>query len=95
MSLFGPKIVNCPKGIWTTLISNFGTGMPKFFNITFTTNGDAAIDGEFIEKRALWIFPQAEVRGRLTPKMEFHRFWINAIYSVRVCPTVDVVATVE
>ena len=95
MSLFGKKRIECPKGEWTTLISNFAAGMPADWTIKFTAPGGEAIEGSYIEKRYWWIFPQTPVTGKLTPKMRFHRYWINAIYSVRVCPDVDVVAEIS
>jgi hypothetical protein len=92
MSLLGKKKVSCPGGRWTTLISNFGTGMPKTFTVSFTSESDSYIGGEFVEKKYFWIFPKTPVKGQLVPLMEFHRDWINGIYSVKVKPENDVTA---
>ncbi len=93
MGLFGgPKRIECPKGQWTTLISNFGSGMPGDWTVTFTAKDGAKIGGSYREKRCWWIFPQTPVEGTLTPRMKFRRHWINAIYSLQVCPDSDVIA---
>lgn len=92
MALFRKRKVSCPAGKWTTLISNFGTGMAKTFSIAFYTESRGEISGEFIERKYTWIFPQKPVRGSLAPLMEFHRNWINGIYSVKVKPDIDLMA---
>ncbi|MEN8208841.1 MAG: hypothetical protein ABFR50_06285 [Candidatus Fermentibacteria bacterium] len=93
MILFGRKRkVSCPAGKWTTLISNFGTGMPKTFTIAFHTDSHREISGEFMEKKSIWIFPGKPVRGSIVPLMEFKRDWINGIYSVKVKPDIDLIA---
>jgi len=92
MALFGKRKVSCPAGRWTTLISNFGTGMPKTFTIAFHAESREDISGEYLEKKYMWIFPQRPVRGTLVPLMEFHRNWINGIYSVKVKPDIDLMA---
>ncbi len=84
--------VSCPASRWTTLISNFGTGMPKTFTVAFHTESSRDISGEFLEKKYTWIFPQKPVRGTLVPLMEFNREWINGIYSVKVRPDIDLIA---
>ncbi len=93
MALVGKKKVLCPAGKWTTLISNFGTGMPKTFAVSFTSD-HGYIGGEFVEHKYLWIFPKTPVKGQLQPLMEFHREWINGIYSVKVKPETDTVAEI-
>ncbi len=92
MALFGKREVACPAGKWTTMISNFGTGMPKTFTIAFHTESNGEISGEFLEKKYTWIFPRRPARGALVPLMEFHREWINGIYSVKVKPDMDLTA---
>jgi len=93
MGLFRGGRKKCPGGRWTTLISNFGTGMPKTFTIAFVSPGGQPVSGEFEEKKYTWIFPRRPVRGPLVPMMEFHREWINGIYRVRVRPDTDLLAT--
>ena len=92
MGLFKAKKVQCPADKWTTLISNFGTGMPKTFTIVFTSETGGDISGQFMEKKYTWIFPNEPVRGPLVPLMEFHREWINGIYAVKVKPDHDLTA---
>jgi len=92
MALFGKRKVTCPACRWTTLISNFGTGMPKTFTIAFISKYDGDISGEFIEKKYFWIFPGKPIRGKIVPLMEFHRDWINGIYTVKVKPDSDLIA---
>jgi hypothetical protein len=92
MALFGKRKVSCPACKWTTLISNFGTGMPKTFTIAFHSESGADISGEFLEKKYTWIFPNTPVRGSLVPLMEFNREWINGIYTVKVKPDIDLTA---
>ena len=92
MPLFAKKRVPCPAGRWTTLISNFGSGMPKTFTIAFHTESSGEVSGEFREKKYTWIFPKKPVRGHLVPLMKFNREWINGIYSVQVKPDVDMIA---
>lgn len=87
------KRIPCPAGKWTTLVSNFGSGMAKTFEIEL--HGEGVIDGEFEEKAAAWIFPRPARTGSLAPSMRFHRKWINAIYKLRIKPTTDVTATVR
>ena len=95
MGIFGIKKVSCPKNQWTTIISNFGTGMPAYWNITFKTSSGEKVDGTYIEKRYWWIFPQQPVTGKITEQMNFQRYWINAIYSLKVCPATDVIAVID
>ena len=95
MGIFGIKKVPCPKGVWTTLIRNFASGMPADWEITFKPKNGGRVSGHFIEKRAWWILPQDPVQGRLKRKMAFHRNWINAVYSLRVCPDQDLLAEID
>ena len=92
MGLFGDKSVRCPAGQWTTLVKNFGSGYPRTFIVRLA--GDGPIRGQWVEKRHWWIFPQKETVGELASELRFERYWINAIYSIRICPEHDVVATV-
>lgn len=92
MGLFKSKEIRCPAGKWTTLISNFGTGMPKTFTVAFSSRTGGDISGEFVEKKYTWIFPNSPVRGTLVPLMEFNREWINGIYIVKVKPDTDLLA---
>jgi len=92
MGVFRSKTVDCPAGKWTSLISNFGTGMPKTFTIAFTPENGEDVSGEFEEKKYFWIFPGKTLHGPLVPLMEFQRDWINGIYKVRVKPDSRVTA---
>ncbi|MBD3278583.1 MAG: hypothetical protein GF388_09800 [Candidatus Aegiribacteria sp.] len=92
MGLFGSGKKKCPAGKWTTLISNFGTGMPKTFTVAFSSEKDEDISGEYMEKKYTWIFPKKPVRGPIVPLMRFNREWINGIYKVQVKPDVDLTA---
>ena len=89
------KRIVCPKNQWTTLISNFGTGLPATWNIRFVAQGDGKLEGSYKEQRYWWIFPQQPVTGLLTEQMKFERYWINAIYSLKVLPAGDVVAEID
>jgi hypothetical protein len=95
MGLFGIKKINCPANQWTTLISNFAAGMPKTWEITFKTLDGSGVTGLYEEKRALWIFPQQPVRGELREQMQFERYWINAIYSLKIYPATHVIAEID
>jgi hypothetical protein len=95
MGLLGVKRIDCPQNQWTTIISNFGTGMPANWDITFKAKDGGKVDGTYIEKRYLWIFPQQPVTGKIVAQMKFERYWINAIYSLKVCPTTDLIAEID
>jgi hypothetical protein len=94
MGFFGSRKVNCPKDEWTTLISNFGTGIPAHWTITFRSKNGEVVDGLYREKRYAWIFPQDATEGQLLAQMTFQRYWINAIYSLKVRPSTDVIAEI-
>lgn len=89
----GARLVKCPKNEWTTIISSFASGMPKYWEVTFEADG--VVEGTYLEKRYIWIFPEKPTGGKLQPRMTFHRYWINAIYWVKVFPLIDVVAKIE
>ena len=95
MGMWGTKKIECPKEQWTTLISNFGTGMPAFWEITFTSKTGEPVSGTYLEKRYWWIIPQPPVTGELAEHMNFHRYWINAIYALKVRPTTDLIAEID
>lgn len=92
MGLFGRRSMKCPAGRWTTIISNFGTGMPKTFTVALSSDRGNEVSGEYEEKKYTWIFPNQPRRGPLAPVMKFQREWINGIYRVRVRPERDVTA---
>lgn len=95
MGLFEMKRIECPKHQWTSLISNFGTGMPACWDIRFKAQDGEKVEGTYIEKRWWWIFPRTPVTGKITEQMQFERYWINAIYSLKVYPDVDVIAEID
>jgi hypothetical protein len=68
--------------------------MPATWTITFLPQEDQPISGAYVERRAFWIFPEAPVAGHLEQRMMFHRKWINAYYSLRVCPVIDMIAEI-
>ncbi len=89
------KTIFCKKGQSTKIISNFGTGYAKTFHITIATKNEEQLSGTFLEKRYLWIFPQAPIEGELEKEMTFDRYWINGIYSVAITPKQDVTVIVK
>jgi hypothetical protein len=95
MGIFGVKKRRCPENQWTTIISSFGAGMPAQWKVALQAVSGGNIGGRYVEKRYWWIFPQPPVTGQLTQQMTFQRYWINAIYSVKICPTTDVLAEID
>ena len=95
MGIFGVKKLRCPENQWTTIISSFAAGMPARWKVALEAVSGGKVDGTYIEKRCWWIFPQPPVTGQLTEQMTFQRYWINAIYSVKICPTTDVLAEID
>lgn len=81
----------CPANQWTTIISNFGTGMPRTFQIRFTSKDGSPVSGRYSEKKYLWILPLAPKEGDLQAELSFHRDWINAMYVLKIYPTSDTV----
>ncbi|OQY04184.1 MAG: hypothetical protein B6I20_03530 [Bacteroidetes bacterium 4572_117] len=84
------KTIVCKKGQFTSIINNFGKGYPQTFNIEISAEQNEEISGTYIEKRYFWIFPQTPIKGKLKAQMQFHRKWINGIYSVDIKPDMDV-----
>jgi hypothetical protein len=93
--LTSPRAIRCPAGEWTTLVSNFGAGMPRTFRVRLAAAPGGEVAGTFEEKAAAWIFPRPPRTGELRAEMEFHRRWINAIYKIRIRPTADVIAEIR
>jgi len=87
------KQLYCPKGKYTKIISNFGRGFPQTFDVSIASKNGEEISGEFIEKKYFWIFPENPINGELKAEMQFHRRWIDGIYSVAIKPNIDVVVT--
>jgi hypothetical protein len=85
------KVKFCPADRWTHVIKNFGTGMPR----TFEISTDEAISGTYEEKPYFWIFAQAPRTGPLSRHMTFRRKWINGIYRVRFRPDTDVTVRIR
>ena len=85
------KTIHCPKGKSTKIISNFGRGFSQIFNLTITTDSETNISGTYIEQKYFWIFPQKPITGKLEAQMQFHRRWIDGIYSITIIPDIDVV----
>ena len=95
MGLSRKKSIQCPQKQWTTLISNFGSGLPATWHIRLRAKDGGDVTGVYIEKRWLWIFPQPPVTGPLTGDMTFHRYWINAIYTLKISPATDVIVEID
>ena len=86
---------SCPGNVWSTVISNFGTGMPRTFQLLLSTRDGQIVSGKFSERRFFWIFPTSPVEGALHEGMTFHRNWINAIYILKILPASDVDVAIE
>ena len=69
--------------------------MPASWNIRLKAKNGETIEGTYLEKRWLWIFPQKPVTGKLAEQMRFERYWVNAIYSLKICPNADVIAEID
>lgn len=95
MGIFGSRKVRCPAGQWTAIISNFGTGMAKTFNVRFIQETGGTVSGEYMEKQYLWIFPKPPLYGQLAQQMQFQRDWINGIYSVHIKPDSNIIAEID
>ncbi len=89
------RTVICKKNKVAKIIDNFGRGYPQTFEITISSEKGEEISGKYIEKRYLWIFPETPIKGELKPQMQFHRKWINGIYSVTIKPDCDVIVTIK
>ena len=93
MGFFGPKRIDCPANVWTTIISNAFVQLPAEFDVSVVTNTGAPIAGVYEEKKSQWIIPGKPVQGPLDSRMRFHRGYFNTFYSVKLCPTAS--CTVE
>ncbi|MEO8800998.1 MAG: hypothetical protein ABI551_24110 [Polyangiaceae bacterium] len=92
MKVFGPKRIDCPAAVWTTIVATSFAQFPKSWTVRF--EGD--VDGECELKKSSWIFPGAPVVGALAARMTFERGYWNTFFSVRVRPrTQAIVAIVE
>lgn len=85
----------CKKDKFTKIISNFGSGYPKTFNVRIRSVTGEKVSGTYSERRYFWIFPQKPIEGELSNTIQFHRKWINGIYSVSIKPDSDVEVKVE
>jgi hypothetical protein len=81
----------CLAKQWTTVIGNFGTGMPRTFQLRLTAQNGGTVSGQYSEKKYLWILPLTPRIGDLKESLVFHRDWLNAIYVLKICPDVDTV----
>jgi hypothetical protein len=84
--------IECPKDTWVTLISDYGNGSSHEHKISFETPDGKPVSGIYEERRYFWIYPQASTIGELKNQMSFRRYWINAIYTVRVRTNADAFA---
>ena len=62
------KQIFCKKNQLTKIISNFGTGYPKTFNVTIIPEGNEDVSGIYLEKRYLWIFTETPNEGKIKDK---------------------------
>ena len=88
------RIVTCPAGQWTAIFDHAFVQIPRSWTVSFAAADGGAPDGEVLEKRSSWIFPNPPVSLPLSAVMTFHRGWWNTFYSVRVKPMQDVVARI-
>jgi hypothetical protein len=95
MGLFGPKSVKCPSGQWTDILSTAFVGLPASWEVVFISGEGKPVDGEYVQKRTAWIFPQAPEQGRIQQNMVFRRCWINTFYRVSIKPASELVAQVR
>ncbi len=89
------KTIHCKKNKSTKIISNIGRGYPQDFHVSITSASGEKISGTYCEKRYFWIFPKTPITGKLNDKMQFHRQWINGIYSVSIIPDSDVTVQIN
>ena len=89
------RTIHCKAGKSTKIISNFGSGYAKTFQVIITSDTNEPVSGTFEEKKYTWIFPKAPIEGKLEPSMLFHRDWINGIYKVFITPDVEVTVTIK
>lgn len=92
--MFGPKIISCPAGAWTTIIETVFAQMPATWDVHLRAEGDEAA-GEFEEKKSTWIFPGQPVSGHLREHLTFKRGYWNTFYSVRIRPRAPLTAEIR
>lgn len=84
------------KGETKAVINNFGTGIPRTFQVSIQPVKDSdTLSGTYEEQRHFWIFPDKVSRGKLSNEMTFQRQWINAIYRLKITPNCDVEVTIR
>jgi hypothetical protein len=89
------KEVRCTAKEWTTVIRNYGTGMPAAWTLRLDSANGEPICGTYKEQRWWWIFPLKAKTGSLEPEMVFSRDWINAFYSLTVRTDTDAVIHID
>lgn len=89
------RVIHCPAGQWTKILSSFAVGLDKDWTVTFAADGGGKLEGETLEQKSKWIFPGKPHEKPLAERMVFQRDWINAIYWVKVKPTAPVTATIK
>lgn len=90
--MFGPKRIDCPVRVWTTLVATSFAQIPMSWAVRF----DGEVEGEYELKKSSWIFPGTPVVGALTAHMTFERGLWNTFFRVRVRPRAHaLVALVE
>ena len=63
--------------------------------VNLTSKHNLPIQGQYKEVHYDWVLPKKPVVGQLSSKMEFHRRWIDGIYSVDIKPMIDCTAQVK
>lgn len=90
MGLFGPTRIDCPAGVWTTIVATSFAQIPKSWTVCF----EGEVEGDCEVKRSAWIFPGTPVVGPLTPRMTFERGYWNTFFRVCVRPRTSAVTAV-
>lgn len=88
------RTVRCPANVWTTILDTPFAQLPVTWAVHLEATG-APVAGEYEERKTQWVFPTNPVRGPLLERMTFARGYWNTFYSVRICPTVEVIVTFE
>ena len=87
--------IECPANQWTTIFNHAFVQFPQSWQVTFTSIDGTPLDGEILEQRSAWIFPQTPQSLPLQATMIFQRGWWNTFYRLQVKPTHDVIAEID
>lgn len=95
MGLFGSKLVRCPRGVWTTIISTSFAQLPTVFEVRMKRHDGSAVSGLYERKGSRWLFAGHAQTGPLAERMAFERGLWNTFFSVRVRPDADSIAEID